>query len=541
MKAKATELEQRVELLQHRVQEEETRFRNMLVRSADGVLIVDRAGAVRFVNPAAESILGRPAQKLLGAEFGVPLVVNDRVEIDLVREPGQLRIAELRVIDIEWDGQPAHLASLRDVTEYKRAEQAEREARVLAEALRDSAAALSGTLYLDEVLDRILVQTGRVVPHDAASVLLMESGVVRVARVHNPADRALLQWGGPFRIDVGDSPALRHMADTGETLVISDTHQEPGWTSQLETGWINQSEMGRIGSFVGAPIRAGDQVYGFLVLVSTTRGFYHPLHAQRLSIFADQAAAALQNARLHQATLRAAESRAVLHRASHEVATSLDPEQVYVATHRAVENLMPAEAFSIALLDETRQEIEAVYLYDRRGRVAGMRIPAQRGLSGHVIATGRPVRIDDLETGAGIDVVHFGDPVHVRSVIAVPMRQGDKVFGMLSTQSYRPHAFTDGDVQMLDLLANQATTAIVNAQLFAAERQRRQELEAIYQASLGVVASLDVRQVLGAIVRSATRLVPLLDAHIFLYDGETLTFGAAGSQAGAMSEPFAEP
>ncbi|HUV52467.1 MAG TPA: ATP-binding protein, partial [Dehalococcoidia bacterium] len=101
-------------------------FNNIVNRNVDGVLIIDRKGIVHFVNPAAEAIFGRKADELLGEMYGLPLVAGDASEIDTIRSSGEFGVAEMRVIETEWDGENAYLASVRDITERKRAEEAQK-------------------------------------------------------------------------------------------------------------------------------------------------------------------------------------------------------------------------------------------------------------------------------------------------------------------------------------------------------------------------------------------------------------------------------
>jgi signal transduction histidine kinase len=100
-------------------------FNNIVNRNVDGVLIIDRKGIVHFVNPAAEALFGRKADKLLGEMFGLPVVVGDVSEIDTIHASGKLGVAEMRVIETEWEGESAYLASVRDITERKQAQQAQ--------------------------------------------------------------------------------------------------------------------------------------------------------------------------------------------------------------------------------------------------------------------------------------------------------------------------------------------------------------------------------------------------------------------------------
>jgi PAS domain S-box-containing protein len=111
------------------LRQSEANFRNVIIKNADGIIIVDRNGVVRFVNPAGESLLGRKLEELIGEVFGFPMVLGEATELDIARTGGEAAVAEMRVVDGEWGGESVYLASLRDITERKRAEQRESELR----------------------------------------------------------------------------------------------------------------------------------------------------------------------------------------------------------------------------------------------------------------------------------------------------------------------------------------------------------------------------------------------------------------------------
>lgn len=112
----------------------------ILAANVDGIVVVDRDGVVCFANPAAEQLFGRPAAELVGSVFGFPLVAGETTELDVVRGPGDTRVVEMRVVEIEWEGERAFLASLRDTTERRRAE-AERADLIREQAARKEAEA----------------------------------------------------------------------------------------------------------------------------------------------------------------------------------------------------------------------------------------------------------------------------------------------------------------------------------------------------------------------------------------------------------------
>jgi signal transduction histidine kinase len=98
-------------------------LRAIVERMADGIVIVGLDGVIRFSNPAAQQLFGRSDAQLIGTHLGYPALSGESAEIELMRPGGESVSVELRVVDIEWEGDVARLASLRDVTDRKRAEE----------------------------------------------------------------------------------------------------------------------------------------------------------------------------------------------------------------------------------------------------------------------------------------------------------------------------------------------------------------------------------------------------------------------------------
>ncbi|MGE5776294.1 MAG: GAF domain-containing protein, partial [Chloroflexota bacterium] len=191
----------------------------------------------------------------------------------------------------------------------------------------------------------------------------------------------------------------------------------------------------------------------------------------------NQASIALENARLYQSTVSTAERFSILNQASYQVSSNLDPEQIYIAVHKAAQRLMPVESFVISLLDEQTDEIEGVYLVDDERRAPVTRIPRDQGLSGQVIATGQPLLLHGAETVGDAGGVTFGKPDNPQSILAVPMTLSGRTVGMLSAQSYQPNVYSEDDLQILSTLANQAAVAIQNGRLFNETERLAREFE----------------------------------------------------------------
>jgi len=101
----------------------EARFRNVIERNADGILVVGTDGVILFANQAAAFLLNRPAQRLMGEQFGIPIIAGETTEVDLPLPGGGHRVAEMRVVGTEWERKPALLATLRDISDRKRLEE----------------------------------------------------------------------------------------------------------------------------------------------------------------------------------------------------------------------------------------------------------------------------------------------------------------------------------------------------------------------------------------------------------------------------------
>lgn len=172
----------------------------------------------------------------------------------------------------------------RQHQQLRASQEAERRQRILAEALQAALAALVSTTDLDTVLDQILAQLRRVLPYEAATVMLIEGDVARVVRSQGYEERGLSSvLGLTFPVDQFDN--LRRMRDTGQAVIISETRNYPDWRRDPETAWIM--------SYAGAPLRAHGRVVGFLNLDAATPGYFTEATAPVLQAFADQASIAI--------------------------------------------------------------------------------------------------------------------------------------------------------------------------------------------------------------------------------------------------------
>jgi len=143
------QMELAMEQLKEDLKASESRFRNVIIKNADGIAIVNKKGLVCFVNPSAEALFNCKEEELLGQAFFGNLVVEGsasdidmdtdiiplvgetdaagirvvQTEVEAIRKQKENAVVDMRVVETEWEGEIAYLASLRDITDRKRTEE----------------------------------------------------------------------------------------------------------------------------------------------------------------------------------------------------------------------------------------------------------------------------------------------------------------------------------------------------------------------------------------------------------------------------------
>lgn len=405
----------------------------------------------------------------------------------------------------------AELEAERAVWEQTRADL--REQRELFEVVRDIAGTLNSTLSLAEVFDRILSQLLRLVSYDAANIALLnesaEPQTVIVVQEHIITTQATEPetLNQPLRLD--DLYYLKQMWLSGQPLVVADAQTDANWIDRPRTRWVR--------AWLGAPIRIKGRVIGFLSLKSAAPRFFRAEQTDRVQVLADQAAIAIDNARLFEDTQQRLLQVEVLYDYALALSQLMTPHEIgqkiidlfvqKLNWHHSTIRLYHPEDESLELLAFNQPnlgsvaEVQAVEL-----RFKTLIAQAGQGLSGWVVQHGRIVRCGDLSQEPRYIETFPG----LQSGLYVPLKIGERILGVISIESEQPNAFDAADERLLTALATQAAIALENALLYEQVNLYTLELEERVHAR---TAELDHERLrLQTILDSAGEAIFMTDA-----------------------------
>ncbi len=176
--------------------------------------------------------------------------------------------------------------------------------------------------------------------------------------------------------------------------------------------------------------------------------------------------------------------------------------------------------------------LETVAVDQRTTRLDGLELPVEESATGWVWAHQQPLIIPSLaeETRFGLGVAALRG-IGVQSVCFLPLTTATRRLGAIGFGSLKVNAFGAVDAEFLQQVAKQIAVAVENAVNYGAAQEAQQELarerdrlSVLLEITSAVTATLDLKQLLGAIATSLRRLVPHDRTALLLYEGEREQF-----------------
>jgi PAS domain S-box-containing protein len=159
------------------------------------------------------------------------------------------------------------------------------------EILRDANIALTENLSLEKVLETLLEFLSKLIPFDSANVMLRHGEskfiVGALKRYEEYQGRENTRF---IAFDAKSNPILQRVCSTKQTVIVADTHREPGWQ------WVNGA--GHVRNWIGVPLVAAGEVIGLYSVDKSAPFFFNAEHARLAEKLAARAATAIRNAQL---------------------------------------------------------------------------------------------------------------------------------------------------------------------------------------------------------------------------------------------------
>lgn len=465
--------------MERRLVDSEEQLRNLVENQGEGMGMISLEGRFVFVNPALEAILGVTAGGLVGRDIREFSTSNDfevlrlsnlgsgkdkkrHFETSILRPNGDQR--QVSVTATAWIDKNGELAGsfalISDITERKAIEDAERQARILAEALRDTAAVLNGTLEIEEVLDHILTNVGRVVPHDSANIILVNEDEGRFVRTRNLLKRDVAVPFHNSGLEWRKNPIFIELFVTRRPLVLADIQEIQVLGEVERMSWMH--------SYAGAPLFFQSRLIGFLNLTSAKRNFFTPRQAEQLYAFANQAAVAIENARLFQETRNRAHFLSMLNEITQVAINAVNEEQTMKLVAEKIAKLFNADGAFITEWNESQRSAIPIvgHGYTSETYPNLPYKPGERTLTMSVLQAGRVLAVEDVYHSEYIDP-DLAQTFPMVSMMGLPLIADGIRLGAVLIGHRNHHQFTKEEILNGEQVSSQVALAVAKARLYA--------------------------------------------------------------------------
>jgi two-component system NtrC family sensor kinase len=321
------------------------------------------------------------------------------------------------------------------------------------------------TLNLDKVLSLIVDAALKTIPvaHKAVIHFLDETNGVLVPKAVSHHGQGV---GSSAKMRVGEGVAGLAVVEK-EAIYVSDTRADPRF---VDSGTA-------VKSLLVVPMILGETVIGILSVDSGEAEAFTQDDERLLVMLANQAAIAIENARLYGEAKRADEL-AALNRIATAMVSTFDLDQVFTLAMQGINETLRVEAGSLLLLDEAEGElVRRMTLWGEKSVRGEMALSLGQGVAGWVVQEGEPLLVPDTRQECRLPstTAQFLG-VEAGSILCVPLVLREKTIGAIEVINKWGGKFTEDDLTLLNSIAASVAIAIENARLYTEIKDFADEL-----------------------------------------------------------------
>ncbi len=252
---------------------------------------------------------------------------------------------------------------------------------------------------------------------------------------------------------------------------------------------------------VAISLQAKEQAFGVLLLGTPDIRRFNPAELRLLLALGHQIGMAVENSYLIQQTARRTEELRILNEIGRALSSTLDSNALFEKIYTEVRRLLDAENFYVAFYDSRRDEIRfELEVSDGRPLPKRSR-PAGNHLSEYLMRTRQPVLI--RENFAAETRKLGAQPLQQTGCFCgVPLVVYDRAIGVMGVHSAQERVFDEGHLELMRVLASEASIAIENARLFRDEQMKSRHLSLLNDISRKAITTLNPDEMLAKIAES---------------------------------------
>lgn len=484
------------------------RVTGYVIRTRQSLMIGDVENDVLPPNLEVVHLGGEKASR---AWIGVPLLIGERVLGTLSVQSYQPNVYSQSDLNFVNTVASQTAIALENVSLF-----AQSQLRIdELDSLNELSRMLAASMHIDAVAVLVYEHMKRFMDFDIFMMGLFDDA------------RNEISW--PFALEQGERMEAPSIAlgegisswviENERPLVIGDLENANGLAATLIPIQYGSPQATR--SWAGVPMMVGRRVIGILSLQSYKPNQYDEGNIRPLLSVANQAAIAIENARLFNQRERKIAELATINQMAQEISSSLQIDELLQVIYNQVTQVISTRNFFIALYEEKRQEIQFRFMREHGRPVPRAPRRLGPGFVSQIIETRQPLLInyDTARYAAEHGWDHIGDAA--KSWLGVPMVLGDRVLGVIAVQSYEvENIYTDDDQALLSTVGSQAAIAIQNAHLFDEASRRIMMLNALNEIGRVLGAVLDEEAVFQKIYEHVSRFFDLSSFYIALYKRE---------------------